>query len=207
MAVGVVATLAIATADSPPGPPFTVLLYHLEKTGGTTVRSWLRALDRTRRLRFVSYAHAHCYLHLFEGVFKLQRWQRVPHCSSLARYQSGGDADWTRTPLAVEFHDSLKPPFTRSVLPNLAALRAVYAQRNVSLLVVTTVREPMSHLLSTYRMWPSCRCFLERKYAFATPVLCELMHRKRPGCLSPQSSELPIRPFAEFALGARGIQA
>ena len=39
-------------------------------------------------------------------------------------------------------------------MPQLPQLRALYSERNGSLVTFTLIRDPAAHILSTYRMWP-----------------------------------------------------
>ena len=44
--------------------------------------------------------------------------------------------------------------FWDTLVPRLPQLRALYRERNGSLVTFTLIRDPAAHILSTYRMWP-----------------------------------------------------
>ena len=133
-----------------PGPS-VVLLYHIEKTGGSAVMKWLkRQTHAPSRLAAVySYSQTSCFFALHADLFPGMepRW-RDKLCGGAA------PLDWRSSKVAVEFHSYSKGFFLRSVLPALGALRRRYAEANGTVVAVTSIREPASHLLSKYRMWP-----------------------------------------------------
>ena len=133
-----------------PGPS-VVLLYHIEKTGGSAVMKWLkRQTHAPSRLAAVySYSQTSCFFALHADLFPGMepRW-RDKLCGGAA------PLDWRSSKVAVEFHSYSKGFFLRSVLPALGALKRRYAEANGTVVAVTSIREPASHLLSKYRMWP-----------------------------------------------------
>ncbi len=138
-------------ADAPTANPSVILLFHIEKTGGSAVMKWLkRQLHPPARLTAVfSYTQSSCFFGLHADLFPQMapRWREK---------QCGGATppDWRRSRLAFEFHSYSKGFFARDVLPALGALRRRYAAANGTILTVTSIREPASHILSKYRMWP-----------------------------------------------------
>ena len=122
-----------------PGPS-VVLLYHIEKTGGSAVMKWLkRQTHAPSRLAAVySYSQTSCFFALHADLFPGMepRW-RDKLCGGAA------PLDWRSSKVAVEFHSYSKGFFLRSVRPALGALKRRYAEANGTVVAVTSIRRTM----------------------------------------------------------------
>lgn len=144
--------------------PFLFLFYHVEKTAGSAVMKWLHKLVSThdrnlgnltpRLTSLYDFTHTSCLLSqhgdLFPGYAKLwdERRCSVPH-----------PPPWQRSATAAEFHAYTKKRYWEDFVPVLPQLRAKYAAANGTVITVTLLREPISHIMSAYKMWPpSQRC-------------------------------------------------
>ena len=144
--------------------PFLFLFYHVEKTAGSAVMKWLHKLVSThdrnlgnltpRLTSLYDFTHTSCLLSqhgdLFPGYAKLwdERRCSVPH-----------PPPWQRSATAAEFHAYTKKRYWEDFVPVLPQLRAKYAAVNGTVITVTLLREPISHIMSAYKMWPpSQRC-------------------------------------------------
>lgn len=156
-------------------PPSLVVLFHIEKTGGTALREWFQGYQRgspalTRPNsgfgfdRFFEQGEYACFRWLHPSLFKAaQRWD--PHgtarqgreamrerCSHL---DGAAQPDWSTGSYAFEIHGKQARDFYfASIHPHLSLLRERYRAHNGTVLTLLTLREPRAHLLSSYLMWP-----------------------------------------------------
>ena len=144
--------------------PLLFIFYHVEKTGGSAVMKWLHKMvsthDKTlhelspRLTSLFDFTHTSClfaqHADLFPGYEEAWDDRR---CSAPAAPR------WQTSATAVEFHAYTRRRYWENLVPVLPTLRARYAAVNGTVLTVTLLREPISHIMSTYKMWPpSVRC-------------------------------------------------
>ncbi len=88
------------------------------------------------------------------------RWQLGTACPAQFHKCAGrdavrGEADaWQRFRVAIEFHSGTKEFFHEAISPQLQSLRQMYAARGGRMLTLTLLREPISHIISSWLMWP-----------------------------------------------------
>ena len=182
----------IKRLPTPPNaqPPLLILLLHLEKTGGSTVRSVLQqSVNAPRGLRrllhaYIEYTDAICFMCAqFNATLPMHA------CHEVMRQQCDGAAlcterpQWHSTRVAVEFHATTTLFYHTAVAPSMAALRGLYASSGGKVLTITLLREPTSHLRSAFLMWP--------------PVNMSVAFEQRAA----------LESFSEWADGASGAQA
>lgn len=130
--------------------PIAVLFYHIGKTGGGSIVNYL--LRRNPRFNLkLDYSRSRLFIGLHADIFsdsKLAAWS-LPGGTS-----AGPRPGWEHTRVAVQYHDRALGTFWATVEPKLNLLRQRYAAMGGKLVVVTTIREPMSHIVSWYRQWP-----------------------------------------------------
>jgi len=140
--------------------PVALVSYHMEKTGGSAVMKWLHKHakeDASPRLTSLfDYAHTFCFFGLYPDVFP--GWSRhwEDRCAPGAQ-PAGSRPPWQTSAVAVEFHAYTMRRFWDALVPQLPTLRAQYRALNGSFVTFTLVRQPVGHILSTYRMWPPQR--------------------------------------------------
>ena len=164
--------------------PRLLLLYHVPKTGGSSVVQWLQdsmLLDSSRRPVDVVVRWA--LVDSFLGLHFRQLLDTAPaqhaidcrdvqpqighsdravaggakHCIKAADslYNTSGGLGWaTSRRIALEFHSFSLSTFLRNVLPRMSALKAAYRQQCGNALSLTILREPISFVFSFYHMWP-----------------------------------------------------
>ena len=131
--------------------PSLLLLYHIEKTGGSSVFRWLQRQMREppRLTALFAYGQTSCFFSMHADLFPKMsyRWRSR---------QCGGEQmpDWRTARVAVQFHSYSKGFFNDIVLPALPQLRARYAAAGGRVVTTTVLREPSSYLFSKYMMWP-----------------------------------------------------
>ena len=132
--------------------PTAVLLFHIEKTGGSAVMKWLmkNTLAQPPRLSYLfDFVQTACWLSLYPDIFPgYSTLWLPPRCSAPERPR------WQELAVAVEFHAHTKARFWKDVAPKLPALRAAYEAVGGRVVAVVALREPASHIVSAYRMWP-----------------------------------------------------
>ena len=144
--------------------PRLILFYHVEKTGGTAVMKWLHKMasyqltnpNYSRLTSLMDFTHTSCFFSLHEELFPGYSKAWDPR-----RCKAPKKPDWKRSAVAVEFHSYTRRRYWLELVPYLPALRARYAAVNGTLLTVATFREPRSHIMSSYHMWPPshrCKC-------------------------------------------------
>ena len=167
--------------------PLLILFYHVEKTGGSAVMKYLHKManrpaenaksrpqataheNRPRLTSLMDFTHTSCFFALHEEVFPGYRGGWDPRrCTAPTR------PAWQTSAIAVEFHAYTRRRYWEELVPKLAELRARYAALNGTVLSLATFREPVSHVMSVYRMWPPkkiCRCGgpTEAKHAVPLP--------------------------------------
>ena len=89
---------------------------------------------------------------------------------------------WDQLQVAVEFHAYAKAFFQSTVVPRLGELRTLYEGAGGTVVVMTLLREPVSHLISVYQMWPPVRPY------------------------ESERNRLPTLDFAAWARGTAGVQ-
>ena len=121
-----------------------IAFYHIPKTGGSSIVQYFRDAKFT----IIRYDRTHCFftkhLDLFPSFSADKR-----KCAPLNKN------------VFIEFHFWSSPRFWNVFIPQLSALRTLY---NVKLL--TSLRHPMQHALSFYRMWPSQLSFREWSHTY-----------------------------------------
>jgi hypothetical protein len=140
--------------------PRLVIFYHVEKTGGSAVMKWLHKMANSaggaRLTSLMDFTHTSCFFAMHEQLFPGYREAWDPR-----RCTGSVKPAWQRVSVAVEFHAYSRRRYWEELVPHLPALRARYAAANGTLLTVAMFREPVSHVLSVYRMWPPsrrCKC-------------------------------------------------
>ena len=145
--------LAMSCQLAPTASPRLLLFQHVEKTGGTSLREWLktRAHD-TARFGVVPYTSAACFLcrHRELALCPVPCHKDGP----LLRSSIHASCDLMKSSVAVEFHASIGHALFLRLRPYLAELRRKYAAHNGTLRTLTILREPVAHMLSVFRMWP-----------------------------------------------------
>lgn len=188
---GTCCQLAGSLRLAPPVAPSLLLFLHIEKTGGSTVMEWLARNVRprdalARRLSMsVRYPDAECFMC---DQFGLLDCGRSPACKAGSRnfFMCNGAQfsrpSWDQLQVAVEFHAYAKAFFQSTVVPRLGELRALYEGAGGTVVVMTLLREPVSHLISVYQMWPPVRPY------------------------ESERNRLPTLDFAAWARGTAGVQ-
>jgi len=159
--------------------PLLLIFYHVEKTGGTAVMKYLHKManvrdKKTKRLEtprltsLMDFTHTSCMFSLYPELFPTYKdlWD-VRRCSG------PGKPRGQTTSMAVVFHAYSKRRYWEELVPILPVIRKLYAQHNGTVLTVTTFREPVSHVMSVYRMWPPsrrCLCGGEKPQKHAVPI-------------------------------------
>ena len=125
--------------------PTAILFYHSPKCGGNSVVQWLAASPNTSLLLPFTHAQNFFTLHgdLFPG-FGPRQWPS----------SDGPTPHWRSTNVVVEFHAWSTRWWWDVLEPVLPSLRERYRQAGGRLLTLTTLREPLRHVVSMYRMWP-----------------------------------------------------
>ena len=153
--------------------PILLVFYHVEKTAGSAVMKWLHKMASTKdKVRGVmtprltslfDFTHTSCLFAQHSDLFPGYRdaWDdRRCTAPTMPRWQTAA--------AAVEFHAYTRRRYWEDFAPKLPILRARYAAANGMLLTFTMLREPVSHIMSTYKMWPpSVRC---KEVSAACPV-------------------------------------
>jgi hypothetical protein len=159
--------------------PRLVLFYHVEKTGGTAVMKWLHKMANTRDKKtrqpetprltsLMDFTHSSCFFALFPKLFP-------GYASSWDPRRCAGPTKpaWQTAAVGAEFHAYSRRRYWEQLVPKLPELRRLYAAQNGTLLTVATFREPVSHIMSVYRMWPPsrrCLCGGSRLQKHAVPL-------------------------------------
>lgn len=143
--------------------PLALVFYHVEKTGGSAVMKWLHKMANRPEPRLTSlfdFTQTSCFFALHGADYPGYRdaWDER-RCSAPTA------PDWRRAAVAVEFHAYSRRRYWNEVVSQLPVLRQRYAAANGTLLTVAMFREPTSHLLSVYRMWPPSRRTAAGKHA------------------------------------------
>lgn len=129
--------------------PCAVLFFHIGKTGGGSIVTWLMRQNPRFTLK-LDYGRSRlfCVLHadLFTDVNA--RWQLN------GGVYAGEQPRWEQTSVAVQYHDRSHGAFWNHIAPKLPELRQRYARAGGKLLVMTTIRDPASMIVSWYRQWP-----------------------------------------------------
>lgn len=156
-----------------------MLFYHVEKTGGSAVMRWLHKMANTkdgkltgqkpRLTSLMDFTHTSCFFALHsDGLFPGYAGKWDPR-----RCSGPQQPPWQRAAVAVEFHAYSRRRYWEELVPMLPAMRARYAAANGTLITVAMFREPVSHVLSVYRMWPPsrrCKCGGSQMAKHAVPL-------------------------------------
>jgi len=154
-----------AQPRAPRAPPRALLFNHVGKTGGTSIREWLRGrlvsagltresrrigLHGSTRFTFYDYTASICFFRPFAATVGLE-WSRAQttYCQDWA----SRTPHWTSVSAAVEFHTPIGQELLQKVLLRLPELRSLYAAHNGSLTTLLVLREPQAHIRSVYGMW------------------------------------------------------
>ena len=158
--------------------PLLLIFYHVEKTGGSAVMKWLhkmannKSVQEPRLTSLFDFTHSTCFLSLYPDLYPAfaSAWDDR-RCSAPVA------PAWQTSAISVEFHAYARRRYWETVVPHLPALRKRYAEAGGRVLTVTLFREPVSHVMSSYRMWPpatKCKkvtpsCPMVGKHAVALP--------------------------------------
>ena len=138
---------------APRASPRLLLFQHVEKTGGTSLREWLKTRARdTARFGVVPYTSAACFLcrHRELALCPVPCHKDGP----LLRSSIFASCSLMKSSVAVEFHASIGHALFQKLRSHLPELRRKYAAHNGTLRTLTILREPVAHMLSVFRMWP-----------------------------------------------------
>lgn len=138
--------------------PLLILFYHVEKTGGSAAMKYLHKMVNNdgevhaRLTSLMDFTQTTCFFALYEDLFPGYRGAWDPRrCTAPTR------PSWLTSAVAVEFHAYTRRRYWSELVPKLAELRAHYAAHNGTVISLATFREPVSHVMSVYRMWPPSR--------------------------------------------------
>lgn len=165
--------------------PILVVFYHLEKTGGTAVMKWLHKMANTKHVEkrrgvtimkheqprltsLMDFTHTSCFFALYPKLYPgyADAWD-PRRCTAPSKPR------WQTSAVAVEFHAYSRRRYWEELHPKLDELRKLYAAQNGIVLTIATFREPISHVLSVYRMWPPskrCKCGERKIGKHAVPL-------------------------------------
>ena len=93
---------------------------------------------------------------------------------------------WRSNKVAVEFHSQTLPLFTKQVLPASERLHALYEERGGVCVTAVLVREPASHLLASFAMWPP-----RNRTLLPFPLWMEAMEAEQAKQLGQHGPHLP----------------
>lgn len=183
--------------------PSLLLLYHIEKTGGSSVFRWLQRQMREppRLTALFAYGQTSCFFAMHAELFpKMSYKWRARQC--------GGEVmpDWRTSRVAVQFHSYSKGFYNDHVLPVLPQLRARYAAAGGRVVTTTVLREPSSYLFSKYMMWPphdratghviALPLWLPQAEGLQRTALLKAGPRAHtPGCTGLEESRARLRTF------------
>ena len=124
--------------------------------------------EEARLTTLMDFTHTSCFFSMHDDVFPgyADSWD-VRRCSGPQK------PSWQRASVAVEFHAYSRRRYWNELVPQLAVLRQRYAALNGTVLTVAMFREPVSHVMSVYRMWPPsrrCRCGSDKVGKHAVPL-------------------------------------
>ena len=143
-----------------------MLFLHVPKCGGSSLNSYWR----TQGALWLGYGGApfRCFTVLYKDAFTPRaRRQLLPssanqsadllrRCNRTLR----AAARYSTRPLVVEFHDRDGEEYFFRLEPYMDALRSHLTVRGGQLVTATVLREPVSLILSWYRMWPPLLRFI-----------------------------------------------
>ena len=139
-----------------PSPrPSLLLFYHIPKTSGSAFMALAAHMAEHRKREkqplwpsaVYAYGQHHCVLTHFPELFQVTARLSPALCGNRK-------LNWRLSNIVLEFHDRPSAAhFWSSVQPRLLDLRRTYAAEGGVVLVATTVREPLSQLVSTFFMW------------------------------------------------------
>ena len=120
-----------------------VAVFHIPKTGGTSMRAWM---GRTYGSGALAYTDAACFFFLHRDIFtRYNRSGKQPCGGKQAR------AVLHRKRLSIEFHMWSEWRFWYELMPKAAELRERYARAGGVFLATTLLRPPRDLVLSAYR--------------------------------------------------------
>jgi hypothetical protein len=142
------------STPSPNVTPCAVLYFHIGKTGGGSIVSWLMRHNPRFTLK-LDYARSRLFLALHADLFP---YMHVPWELNGGKTAVGPKAVWQASSVAVEYHGTYPhAAFWTHVVPALPALRRRYAAAGGRVVTLTTLRDPVPHIVSWYRQWPPRR--------------------------------------------------
>lgn len=158
-------------------PPLLLIFFHVEKSGGTTIRTVLQRYvtpprGLPRRLHgYIEYADAPCFMCSAFGarvnngssrdspLFGDNACRNAQHrCPGLMLCASADGpatpARWHDARIVLEFHASTTIFYHTHVMPRLGELRRLYAAHGGRVVTATLLREPIAHMRSAFLFWP-----------------------------------------------------
>ena len=144
--------------------PWLLLFVHIERTGGTSLQTWLQQRASTGDLDlYVPPRVAECFLvERFPAAFNATQGTTCgTHSEGLdraciSRGRNASTVDWRKSRIAVALGIHADASFLRRVLPSLGQLRERYAERHGTVLTLTLVREPLAFMASAIRTRAPC---------------------------------------------------
>ena len=121
-----------------------VVVFHIPKTGGTSMRAWM---GRTYGSGALTYSDAACFFFLHRDIFTRYQNRSGKHVCG----NKPTSAMLHRKRLSIEFHMWSEWRFWHELMPRAAELRERYARAGGVFMATTLLRAPRELVLSAYR--------------------------------------------------------